>query len=243
MMTNFNKLRYVISGLLFFASASHSAISINKTRIIFTDDAKVKSYSVRNHDAKVPYLVQSWVSDEKDEKMVNGPLVVLPPIMRIGANGKNQLRIEQTPQAEGLSNDKETLFYLHILEVPPKNKDSNTVQLAQESRFKLIYRPGKLADKVESGEFKKAEKIKITSSEGGGKVKFTNVTPYYITIVEVKKNKGSDPVDDFNPILLPPKESVAIGAKKYDIEKNSIISYVNDNGVMDDIICSEFVCK
>lgn len=243
MMANFIKLRYVISGLFFFASISHAAISINKTRIIFTDDAKVKSYSVRNYDAKVPYLVQSWISDEKDEKMVNGPLVVLPPIMRISANGKNQLRIEQTPQAESLSKDKETLFYLHILEVPPKNKDSNTVQLAQESRFKLIYRPKKLAENVQSGEFKKSEKIKITPSEGVNKVKFTNLTPYYITMVEIKKNEGSNPINNIDPILLPPKGSSVFGVEEQNIGKNPIISYINDYGLIDKVICINLICE
>ena len=42
---------------------------------------------------------------------------------------------------EGLPSDRESLFWLNIMEIPLKVEDPNSVQFAIRQRLKLFYRP------------------------------------------------------------------------------------------------------
>ncbi|KAI5929298.1 Voltage-dependent T-type calcium channel subunit alpha-1H [Manis javanica] len=65
--------------------------------------------------------------------------------MRIEAGKSQTLRIIYS--GEALPADKESLFWLNVLDVPPKAEmegDSNNLQFAFRTRVKLMYRPSNL---------------------------------------------------------------------------------------------------
>lgn len=43
-----------------------------------------------------------------------------------------------------LAQDKESLYYFNLREIPPKTDKANTLQIALQTRIKLFYRPAGL---------------------------------------------------------------------------------------------------
>lgn len=214
------------------AGSAQAAVSINRTRVIFPGDEKVVVRGVYNFDTKNPYLVQAWVSDAQDNKLDGGPLMVLPPVMRIEANGKNQMRIQAMPGANLLRQDRETLFYLHILEIPPKSELANTLQLAQETRMKLFYRPTGLKEGVMNGENPQINKVTITKNAETGLAQINNPTPYYLSVSDIQKEKGGKPVEGFKPVLVPPMDATSLSLTPEQLGMHPVINYINDYGMI-----------
>ncbi|KAF0655380.1 hypothetical protein L245_07005, partial [Salmonella enterica subsp. enterica serovar Worthington str. BCH-4719] len=66
----------------------------------------------------------------------------MEPVIRVAANSGQQLKIKKL--ANNLPGDRESLFYLNVLDIPPnsdENKDKNIIKFALQNRIKLIYRP------------------------------------------------------------------------------------------------------
>jgi len=90
--------------------------------------------------------VQVW-ADKGDEKSTprsaDAPFLVMPPIFRVDPNKGQSLRITYT--GADLPKDKESVFWLNVLDVPPvpmaTGEQNNYLQLAIRSRIKLFYRP------------------------------------------------------------------------------------------------------
>ncbi|CDL40775.1 Pi-fimbriae chaperone protein [Citrobacter freundii] len=67
--------------------------------------------------------------------------MVLPPLQRINGGQKGIARVTKTSGINALPQDRESLFYLNVREIPPKPDKPNVLQLAMQSRIKLFYRP------------------------------------------------------------------------------------------------------
>ncbi|MBK0560907.1 fimbria/pilus periplasmic chaperone, partial [Klebsiella pneumoniae] len=81
-----------------------------------------------------------WIEDAQGNK-ISGPLVVVPPLQRLEPKSKSVMRINAMPDAAMLPQDKESLFYFNVREVPPKSERPNVMQLALHTKIKLFYRP------------------------------------------------------------------------------------------------------
>jgi len=116
---------------------------------------------------------------------------VTPPLFRIEPHKDQSLRIIATPAP--LPMDRESLFWLNVLEIPPKptaaeTQDKNILQLAIHSRLKLFYRPDHL-----SGDPLKAPALltwKAVADGQGCVIEVRNPTPYHITITDLSVNVG-----------------------------------------------------
>lgn len=142
-MTLFKKLPIV---LLALSLTSQAAIQPDRTRIIFNGNEKASSLKIENQSKQLPYLAYSWIEDEKGNKD-DTFLVALPPIQRLNPSAISQVRIVKQDKARSLPQDRETLFYFNVREIPPapENKGSNAiVQMALQSRLKLFWRPAAL---------------------------------------------------------------------------------------------------
>lgn len=63
---------------------AHASVTPDRTRLVFNESDKSISVTLRNNNEKLPYLAQSWLEDEKGNKIIS-PLAVLPPVQRIDA--------------------------------------------------------------------------------------------------------------------------------------------------------------
>jgi P pilus assembly chaperone PapD len=169
-------------------------VLIGGTRVVFP--AKDGEVTVRlTNDNDHPVLVESWI-DRGDvhstPESVEVPFLITPPLFRMDAKKEQSLRIVYTH--EQLPADRETLFWLNVLEVPPKPtgpqaEGQNLLQLALRSRLKLFYRPAGLP-----GDPLKAPAAltwKIVADGKGFALQVHNPTPYHVTITELALVTGS----------------------------------------------------
>ncbi|NPT87746.1 fimbria/pilus periplasmic chaperone [Escherichia coli] len=64
---------------------------------------------------------------------------------RIEPNSDIQFRINKLDSIERLPKDRESLFAINVLAIPPK-KEKTEVQMALNTKIKLIYRPREIND-------------------------------------------------------------------------------------------------
>ncbi|RQR53133.1 molecular chaperone [Burkholderia sp. Bp9125] len=136
----------VLMSMLLCASAQAS-VTLSGTRVVFDGTEKEVTIQLAN-DGKLPALVQAWI-DNGDARaspdVIDVPFVVTPTIFRVEPGKGQTLRILHS--GEPLPADKESLFWLNVLDVPPKasaKDDVNRLQFAFRTRVKLMYRPAKL---------------------------------------------------------------------------------------------------
>lgn len=163
----------LLAGLLAGSEIAHAGVIVGGTRIIYDGDKKESSISLENPDA-APYLIQSWVENEagKNDK---SSFIVTPPLFRLDAKNKNTLRIMQ--MAPSQPQDRETLYWMNIKSIPTADasRTENTLQLAVNTRIKLIYRPGALKNSTPD-----QASSQLKWSRQGQNLTVNNPTPYYI---------------------------------------------------------------
>jgi chaperone protein EcpD len=145
--------RYLWCIALFVSWQAYSYVQISGTRVIYPATAREVTLELTNK-GNTPSLVQVWL-DAGDRRIRPGveavPFLITPPITRIEAQRGQSLRLSYVGQ--GLPQDRESVFWLNVLEVPPSAKSTqagqNLVQLAFRSRIKLFYRPEGLAGNIE----------------------------------------------------------------------------------------------
>ncbi|TDS83326.1 pili/flagellar assembly PapD-like chaperone, partial [Rahnella sp. BIGb0236] len=122
------KLHFYLIALLTMVSATPAlaAVNLDRTRIIYHAGDKSVSVMLENQSKTLPYLAQVWLENAQGEK-ITSPLVALPPMQRIDAGEKSQIRILQLPETAGLPKDRESLFYFNVREVPPKSDMANVM--------------------------------------------------------------------------------------------------------------------
>lgn len=137
-------LLFSFASLFFFHSAQASVI-IHGTRVIFAAQDKEATVQLSNQ-GKSPTLVQSWLDKGEDNESpgnIDVPFVLSPTLFRLEPDEGQALRILYT--GEPLPADKESLFWLNVLEVPPKAEDSEdssgSLRFVFRTRIKLMYRP------------------------------------------------------------------------------------------------------
>lgn len=166
------------------ALPSQASVIVNGTRVIYDGNEKETTVRLTN-TGTLPVLVQSWIDagdpNAKPDR-IRTPFTLTPPINRINANKSQTLRMSYTG-APALPENKESVYWLNVLEVPAaaKNGNENTLQVAYRTRIKLFYRPAGLADRTKATEA--AEKLKWTTT--AGKLTATNASPYFISLVSV----------------------------------------------------------
>ncbi|MCW7098537.1 fimbria/pilus periplasmic chaperone [Escherichia coli] len=209
--------------LLSAASLSAQAsVTPDRTRLIFNESDKSISVTLRNNDPKLPYLAQSWIEDEKGNK-ISSPLTVLPPVQRIDSMMNGQVKVQGMPDINKLPADRESLFYFNVREIPPKSNKANTLQIALQTRIKLFWRPKAL----ENVSMKNPWKYKVTLTRNGQEFTVNNPTPYYVIFSNASTQKNGNPAAGFSPIVMSPKTSAPLNVKMGSVP---VLTYVNDYG-------------
>lgn len=206
-----------------YCTQSIASAVISGTRVIYPSDKKDVSVSVKNNGER-PILLQNWIdtgNHNQSPDTLKVPFILTPPINRVDAGKGQTLRISYTGAA--LPTDRESVFWLNVLEIPQKNaiaEETNALQVAFRSRIKLFFRPGGL-----QGNANDAAKAVFCTVAGNG-VEVRNPTPYYINFV----NLTSDGKKVESPMMAP-YSSVTLGTKMRSGQKIDG-SFINDYGAM-----------
>ncbi|CAI1077631.1 Chaperone protein papD precursor [Serratia proteamaculans] len=217
-----------------------AAIALDRTRVIFDGGQNSVSLNISNQNKQLPYLAQAWLEDEQGNKM-QSPLVVLPPVQRVEPGKPSQVKIQALPAAKQLPQDRETLYYFNLREIPPKSDKPNTLQIALQTRIKLFYRPAAIAPQQNAAPWQE----QLTLTKQGDKYQVNNPTPYYITLVDAGSKKGAEGVKGFEPLMVPPLGNVSLGVSAAALGSRPVLTYINDYGGRPQLTfsCSGSACQ
>ncbi|KLE40247.1 fimbria/pilus periplasmic chaperone [Serratia ureilytica] len=222
------------------APTAQAAIALDRTRVIFDGGVQSVSLSVSNQNKQLPYLAQGWLEDEQGNK-IQSPLTVLPPVQRIEPGKPSQVKIQALPAAKMLPQDRETLYYFNLREIPPKSNKPNSLQIALQTRIKLFYRPAAIAPERNAAPWQE----QLTLSKQGDKYVVNNPTPYYVTLVDAASRKGVEGTKGFEPLMVPPKASLPLTVSAGSVGNSPVLTYINDYGGRPQLSfnCAGAVCK
>lgn len=162
-----------------FALPAHSSLVIGGTRVIY--EAKDAETTVKlSNEGKLPALAQTWVDNgnpQAEPTTSQVPFLVTPPISRIDPGKSQTLRIVHT--GEPLPANAESVFWLNVVEVPPKPSDTeiNQLQIAFRTRIKLFFRPDQLKGSASDA----PDQLQWHWTDG--KIAVGNSSPYHVSLI------------------------------------------------------------
>ena len=158
---------------------------MNQTRLILTEKSREVTFSIVN-EGHAPVLMQIW-SDRgtvlERPEVIKMPFVITPPVFRLEGGKSRVVRLQLVGDSQELAADRESLFWLNALEVPPKleaRNSGNVLQLAFRTRVKLFYRPANIT-KTTMEDAVKALHSTVTTRG----ITLTNRSPLHISLISV----------------------------------------------------------
>lgn len=186
---HFNKVKTLAIVILSIASYAHSAVNLEKTRIVFNNPNKPESLKLVNSSDK-PSLVQVWTDQGdlfKSPDKIRTPIIVTPPIFKINPQEIKSLQIIMTSLKE-LPKDRESIYWLNILQIPPKETSTNLTDeqkliFTLRMRIKIFVRPSSINEPDEK------EGNKLAFKVNNGQVMIHNPTPWHMTLVNIRSQQ------------------------------------------------------
>jgi len=238
------RARWALTLAALFASVTfaHASVVITGTRVIYPANQREVSVKLNNNGGE-PALVQSWIDDgdadakSKDKAM---PFTLLPPVARIDPGKGQTLRMMYTQ--DPLPQDRESVFYLNVLEIPPRAsgelKGENVLQMAFRSRIKIFFRPTGLAGNPNETPSQVTWQV-VKSEDGKGyALKGDNPTVFHASYSETSVKFGDKTyVSDGGMIppngsrLFPLADLHTLPAGTPEITFNAIDDYGGSHGV------------
>lgn len=221
-------------GLGLNLSSALAGIVINSTRVIYPEgknEVTVRLESQNNH----PSLIQSWIDNgNKDEeiKKIKVPFILIPPVTRIEPHQGQTLRISYLEDGFNLPAERESVFWLNVLDIPPKSssgKAENLLQMAIRTRIKLFFRPASLQN-LSSTEA--AEKLtwRLVKNSKNIMLEADNNSPFHISITSIETVSAGQRIRAEGDMIAPyAKATYVFPGEKFSLHKFKYI-YINDYG-------------
>lgn len=198
----FYKMLAAIFISLTLLTNSMAAMTISGTRVIFPGGEQEVTVRTMNK-GDTPALVQVWIDDGHSAAEVNTmkiPFIVTPPVYRTEPGKGQSLRLIYNNMA--LPKDKESVFWLNMLEIPPayNGPAKDRLELAFRTRIKIFYRP-KTLEKSDST--KQAAQLKWTVDKASKKLKVNNPTPYFYSFESITLLSGTQKISIDSDMVAP----------------------------------------
>ncbi|MEJ8856039.1 fimbria/pilus periplasmic chaperone [Variovorax robiniae] len=182
--------------LVVAALPSFANIVVTGTRVIYDEGAREQTVRMTNRGTS-PVLVQAWIDENagnKNPEDARSPFLMTPSVFRLDGDKGQSLRIKQIESK--MPTDKESVYWLNILEVPVKPKAENYLQMAIRTRLKLFYRPKGVAQQAD--EVGKRLTWRMVKEDGKTFIEGSNPTPLHASLTQLKLKTGaveSEPVE------------------------------------------------
>lgn len=202
-------------GLLLAVCLASSPLAANviigNTRVVFPADQSEVTVKLSNVGS-APSLVQAWVDDGRPQAQVQDlqvPFDVMPAMFRLDASKGQSLRLLHGGDA--MPADRESLYWLNVLEVPPKGS-GNALQVALRSRIKVLYRPTGLRGKAVDAHHGVTWQL---LREGPQWVLMaSNASPYVVNLARVTLEQNGQP-----PLELGPNHVLPFASTRFSVER------------------------
>jgi len=184
---------------------ARAGLLVEGTRVIYPEDSEGRTLLIANTNPW-PVLVQTWVDGgEGDPAGADAPFVVLPAIFRLEPSQTQRLRIIHT--GEPLPEDRESLFWLNLYEVPPTDADADaddgaSLTLTLNTQLKVLYRPDGLGA---PDDLPARLQFRLGRRDAGWCISAHNPTPWHASISALYVDGVDGPLaaDEADPLLLP----------------------------------------
>ncbi|EKP0260219.1 fimbria/pilus periplasmic chaperone [Aeromonas sobria] len=213
----------MVAWIAILGGEAQAAISLDRTRVIFPQDSNSIALTISNDNPRLPYLAQAWVENARDGRD-NVPFTVQPPLQRVEPGSKSMVRLSALPAVALLPQDRESLFYFNLREIPPKSSKPNVMQLALQTKVKLFYRPAQILDGAKDGQW--AQKLTLQRMDLGWKIE--NPTPYHANLVDLTNHASTTRLPGFRSVMVAPFSSTQLDIKAS--LKKVTLSFINDYG-------------
>lgn len=190
-------------------SQAMAGVVITGTRLVYPASQKEITVKLNNNGTR-PALVQSWVDSgdvQSSPTSSKAPFVLSPPVSRIDPSKGQSLRLMFTGAT--LPANKESVFWLNVLEIPPKAEgpvDLNVLQMAFRSRIKIFYRPDGLPGNPT--EAPQQVQWKVIAAERGFALQAFNPTAFHVSQVELTLAVGNQRYESENGMVGPGETKV-----------------------------------
>lgn len=234
-MKTLNQLHKFIATAIVITSLApttftHAGVVVTGTRIIFESGQTEKTVRLNNKDQH-PNLVQIW-SDRGDEHLTaeqaDGPFMANPPIFKMQANQAQVVRLNFIQDSAALPQDRESMFFLNINEIPAMKTDhldANRLVVSFTNRLKILYRPKGLAGQPNQV----AEQISYQVKNN--QITLNNPTSYYAHIAEIKLLKNGQVLQQDKSLVVPPKNQLNWSVKSAPNSNTEVQAvFINDYG-------------
>lgn len=201
-MLGLRTLRVVVAAFLAstpFTVALDAAagIVVDGTRVVYPAAKREVTIHIRN-PGHTPSLVQAWL-DAGDPNAKPGeskvPFVMTPPLFRLDPTKGQSLRLVYTH--DPLPEDRESLFWLNVLDIPPRAAVDpdlpNQLELAFKHRMKVFFRPASLAGTAADA----PARLRWTLLSKDGRlvaIQASNPTAYHVSLTQVTATVAGHPV-------------------------------------------------
>uniref|UniRef100_UPI003341F741 fimbria/pilus periplasmic chaperone n=1 Tax=Castellaniella defragrans TaxID=75697 RepID=UPI003341F741 len=187
---------------------TQASVIVDMTRVIYNAAKGEKTVKLTNN-GQSPSLVQSWLDTgalQAERDTLEVPFVVSPPMARIDPGKSQTLRILYS--GEPLPQDRESLFWLNVLDIPPKadaSRGDNLLQLSFRTRIKFFFRPADLAGTAIDAPAQLT--WQLAASGARPVLRVSNPTPYHISFSTVELVTGGQTLAVKEPGMVAPFET------------------------------------
>jgi chaperone protein EcpD len=177
------------------AACAQASVVITGTRVIYPEAEREVTVKLDN-DGNTPALVQAWLDDGDPKTLPSeskAPFTVMPPLFRLDPKKGQSLRLIYTH--DPLPNDRESVFWLNVLEVPPRDASVGTdgsinkLHLAFRTRIKVFFRPPSLPGSPEDAAAQLHWRF-VSGKDGGYVLEASNPTPYHVSFSRIVAKAG-----------------------------------------------------
>ncbi len=192
-----------------YAGGESGGTSLGLTRVILTQADREQALPII-HSGKRPALFQLWLDQGDrfvDPAQLKIPFIVSKPFFRLEPDSQQAIRILTVDRA-ALATDRESLFYINVLDVPERSNTADAkLNLAVRSRIKLFYRPSGLP-----GSAAEAPAMLRWRWVGPGnerKLHIDNPTPWHVNLATVELGDAKTPLETGDGVV-PPLSSIEL---------------------------------
>lgn len=218
-----------------FVQNIYAGITITGTRIIFPSNQSSITVQL-NNPTDDPAIVQSWL-DDGDPLLIpeaeSIPFILTPPISQVLPKKGQMIRLI-AHGVERLPQDKESMYWFNILDIPAiseSEKEQNKLNISVRSRIKLFYRPNKLSVTQE----KAFNSVKFQYNENDQTLNIINESPYYLNFDHLSIVNEKNKEDYLEIIVAKPYSEESISIKGGLRPKNIEFGLINDYGAVQKI--------
>lgn len=215
---------------LTLSDATHAAVQVQTTRVIY--NAKSASAAVTlSNKSPLPYMVQTWLDAGDDAALPHDlPMVITPPLMQLAPG--EQAVVRTIYAGSGLPDDKESLLWINVQEIPPTAEADNVLQVAIRTRIKLFYRP--LALDATLDEAARSLQWRIE----GQLLEVHNNSPLHITFSHLQGLATAGIGNEIELDMIAPGQTLSVPLSKLNLKGAHSLrfGYINDYGGISDVV-------